>query len=165
MLVDVKRISDEDSWVAWVSGGNRGSVGDEERTGDGREVARDDGELGESVLLSEWRRCRADCHTVISWEQSEDGARRVLHLDSSFGVYGGSGKYNGSDLTADAENSRFTNVEDAEWTERAIAPGCWVRCGGEEGRLRFTGGVNGNSNGSDPLIDQSSSTGGPKVTQ
>lgn len=148
-----------------MSGGNRGSVGHEERTGDGREVAIDDGELGESVLLSEWIRCRADCHTVTIWEQSEDGARRVLHLDSSFGVYGGSGKYNGNDLTADAESSRFTSVEDAERTERAIAPGCCVRCGGEEDRLRFTGGVDGNDNGSDPLIGQWSSTGGPKVTQ
>ena len=95
----------------------------------------------------------------------------MLHLDSSFGVHGGAGKYNGGDFTADTESSRFTSVEDAERTVRTIAPGCWVRCGcgcgssavnAKGGRVRITGGVNG----SDPLIDQSStSTGGPRVTQ
>jgi len=34
-----------------VSGEKRGPVGDEERTGDGREVAVDDGELGALPLL------------------------------------------------------------------------------------------------------------------
>jgi hypothetical protein len=129
LVVDVKCTSDEESWAIWVSGGKRGSVGDEEReekTGDGRSVAIDDGELGELLLLSG---CRADCHTLTNWEQSEGGVRRVLHLDSSFGVHGGSGKYNGGDLTASAESSRLTIVEDVERTVRAIVPGCWVRCG------------------------------------
>jgi len=88
--------------------------------------------------------------------------RRVLHRDSSFGVHGGSGKYDGDDFTTDAESSRFTtSVEEIERTERATAPGCWVRgwsaVDAEEDRLRFTGGVNG----SDLFIG----TGGPRVTQ
>jgi hypothetical protein len=156
LLVDVKSVSDEESWATWVSGGKRGSVADEERTGDGREVAIDDGELGASLLLSG---CCADCHTLTSWDQSEDGVRRVLHRDSSFGVHGGSGKYDGKDCTADAESSRVTSVEEIERTERASEPGCWVRCGWSAvDALRFTGGVNGG----DPFIGESSSTGGPR---
>ena len=139
----------------------RGSVGDEERTGDGREVAIDDGELGALLMLSWWRECCGDCHTPTNWDQSEDGVRRVLHLDSSFGVHGGSDKYEYKcdDFTADTEGSWFTSVEETERTERAIAAGCWVRWGwsvadAEEG-----------VNGSDPLIGPSSSTGGPRVTR
>lgn len=84
-------------------------------------------------MLSWWRQCCGDCHTLTSWDQSEDGVRRRLHLDSSFGVHGDSGsgkyKYDGDDFTADTEGSRFTSVEETERTERAIGLGCWARCG------------------------------------
>ena len=152
-------VSDEESRATRVNSGKRkrGSVGDEERTGDGREAAVDDGELGALLILSWWKECCGDCHTLTSWDQSEDGVRRVLHLDSSFGVHGGSGKYeyNCDDFTADTEGSRFTSVEETERTDGAIAPGGVVDA--EEDRFRFKG---GGVNGSDPLMGQSSSTEG-----
>lgn len=137
-----------------VSGGKRGRVGDgdEERTGEGRDVAVDDGELGVSLLSL----C-VDCHTLTTWDQIGGGVRRVLDRDASFGVVAHSGSGgNGAEYMAsgdDGDSSRFANVEDTERTESAIAPGCWMRCGwtavdADEDRFRFRDGVESN----DPII-------------
>lgn len=135
-----------------MSGGKTGRVGDEERTGEGREVAVDDGELGVSLLsLSERKRCCVDCHTLTTWDQTGGGMRALFGVV----VHGGSGE-NGAEYMAsgdDSDSSRFANVEDTERTESAIAPGCWVRCGwtavdADEDRFRLTDGVDSN----DPII-------------
>ena len=75
-------------------------MGDEERTGDGRDVTMDDGELGALLILSEWKQCCAECHTLTNCGRTVGGVRRVPHRDASFGVHGGSGENDGSDMTS-----------------------------------------------------------------
>lgn len=123
-------------------------MGDEERTGEGRDVAVDDGELGVLLSLSERRWCCVDCHPLTSWDQAEGGVRRVLDRGVSFGVRG-SGENDADDMASGEDSSPFANVEDIERTESAVAAGCWVRCGwsavdADEDRFRLTDGVESN---------------------